>query len=36
LVCMADNLATMLADLLEDVEASTSHNPTDLHSLLQE
>jgi hypothetical protein len=31
----ANNLTAMLADCLEDVGASTSHNPMVLHSLLE-
>jgi hypothetical protein len=35
-VCQADNLtANLWADCLENVGASTSHNPMDLHALLQ-
>jgi hypothetical protein len=29
----ADNLTAILSDSLENVEASTSHKPMDLHSL---
>jgi hypothetical protein len=30
-VCKADNLRHLWADCLENVGASTSHNPMDLH-----
>jgi hypothetical protein len=34
--CKADNLTAMSADYLENVEASTSHNPMGLHGLLRD